>query len=217
MKAITTFNLPKETLVNRFIAKSKFFEKAQVSSKIQQEFTATILRITWANKLAQSTINIAGTENMEELQIFNVQLKTQHIPKNALKVIDKAIPFAILYIFEFENNFAYGITTKENAEQRYFFSDWNTELNFDFTGNTIEHIYQKIIKLFINNKTGLVTKNQNFETVLANEKQLAILDKEIISLQKKVHTEKQFNKQVAFNKALKSKQKEKENLEKENL
>ena len=211
------FNLPKETVVNKFVAKSKFFEKAQVSSKIQQEFTDTISRITWAYKLAKSTINISGTENMEELQIFNVQLKTQDIPKNALKVIDKAIPFAILYTFEFENNFAYGITIKENAEQRYFFSEWNEELSFDFTGNTIEHIYQKTIKLFINNKTGLVTKNQNFEVVLANEKQLAILEKEILSLQKKVRIEKQFNKQVGFNKALRSKLKEKENLEKNNL
>ena len=35
----------------------------------------------------------------------------------------------------------------------------------------------------------------------------------IASLQKKVHTEKQFNKQVAFNKALRNKLQEKENLE----
>jgi hypothetical protein len=211
------FNLPKKAFVNRFIPKSKFFEKAQVNSKLQQEFADTITRITWTYKLAESTINTSGTKNVEELQIFNMELKEKVIPKNVLKVIDKAIPFAILYTFEFENNFAYGITIKENAEQRYFFSDWNEELIFDFTGNTIEHIYQKIIELFIYNKTGLGTKNQNFEDVVANEKQLAILEKEISSLQKKVQTEKQFNKQVAFNKALKSKVKEKENLEKENL
>lgn len=208
-----TFNLPKEAFVNRFIAKSKFFEKVQVSSKIQQEFTDAIVRITWAYKLAENTINISGTENRVEFQIFNIQLKNKEIPKNVLKVIDKAIPSAILYTFEFENNFAYGITIKENAEQRYFFSDWNEELNFDFTGNTIEHIYQKIIKLFISNKTGLITKNRNFEDVLANEKQLASLEREIIILQKKVRTTKQFNKQVAFNKELRSKLEEKENLE----
>jgi len=208
------FNLPKKAFVNRFIPKSKFFEKAQVNSKLQQGFADAITRITWAYKLAESTINTSGTENMEELQIFNMELKEKVIPKNVLKVIDKAIPFAILYTFEFENNFAYGITIKENAEQRYFFSDWNEELNFDFTGNTIEHIYQKTIKLFITNKTGLATKNQNFEDVVANEKQLAVLEKEIASLQKKVQTEKQFNKQVAFNKALRNKLKEKENLEK---
>lgn len=209
-----TFNLPQKSFVDRFIPKTKFFEKAQVNSKIQQEFTDAIVRITWAYKLAESTINTSGTKKMEELQIFHIKLKEKSIPKNVLKVIDKAIPFAILYTFEFEDEFAYGITTKESSEQRYFFSEWNQELSFDFTGNTIEHIYQKIIKLFIANKTGLETKSQNFEAILANEKQLAVLEKEIISLQKKVRTEKQFNKQVTFNKALKAKLKEKENLEK---
>lgn len=211
------FNLPKKSLVDRFIPKTKFFEKAQVNSKIQQEFADAIVRITWAYKLAESTINISGTSTMEELQIFNIKLKNKTIPKNVLKVIDKAIPFAILYTFEYEDNFAYGITIKENAEQRYFFSEWNQELSFDFTGNTIEHIYQKTIKLFIKNKTGLIVKNQNFEAILEKERQLAILEKEIASLQKKVRTEKQFNKQVAFNKALKSKLLEKESLEKNNL
>lgn len=208
-----TFNLPTRAFVNKFIPKSKFFEKAQVNSKLQQEFSDAIVRITWAYKLAENTINISGTKNVEELQIFNMKLKNKEIPKNVLKVIDKAIPFAILYTFEFEESFAYGITIKENAEQRYFFSEWNEELSFDFTGNTIEHIYQKTIKLFIKNKTGLTVKNEDFETLLEKEKKIAILEKEISTLQKKVRTEKQFNKQVAFNKALKSKRKEKENLE----
>src|SRR5690554_1907607 len=106
--------------------------------------------------------------------------------------MDKAIynEIAILYFLEFEDDFIYGITIKENAEQRYFFSEWNQELSFDFTGNTIEHIYQKIIKLFINNQTGLVTANKDFEYILAKEKQLRILEKDIASLQKKVRTEK---------------------------
>ncbi|MCG1037297.1 DUF4391 domain-containing protein [Polaribacter sargassicola] len=211
-----TFNLPTRAFVNKFIPKTKFFEKAQVNSKLQQEFSDAIVRITWAYKLAENTINISGTKNVEELQIFNMKLKNKTIPKNVLKVIDKAIPFAILYTFEFEDDFAYGITIKENAEQRYFFSEWNQELLFDFTGNTIEHIYQKTIKLFIKNKTGLTVKNQNFEELLEKEKKIATLEKEISTLQKKVRTEKQFNKQVAFNKALKSKQKEKENLQNDN-
>jgi Domain of unknown function (DUF4391) len=209
-----TFNLPEKAFANRFIAKSKFFNNAKVNTKIQQEFTDSIDRITWAYKLAANTINISGTQNIEELQIFNMRLKAKEIPKNALKIIDKAIPFAILYVFEFENNFAYGITTKENAEQRYFFSDWNEELNFDFTGNTIEHIYQKVIKLFIANKTGLAVKNEDFETILKTEKKIAILERDIASLQNKIRTEKQFNKQVAYNKALKTSLKELDILKK---
>jgi hypothetical protein len=212
--AIKTFDLPQKAFVDKFIPKSKFFEKAKVNSKIQQEFTDAIARITWVYKLAENTINISGTDSIEELQIFNIQLKNKEIPKNVLKVIDKAIPSAILYTFEFENNFAYGITTKENAEQRYFFSDWNKELNFDFSGNTIEHIYQKIIKLFIEDKVGISVKNESFETILEKEKQLANLEREIISLQNKIRTEKQFNKQVAYNKTLRNKLKEKASLKK---
>lgn len=211
------FNLPKSAFVDKFFPKSKFYENANVTSKVKQEFIDDILKIKSLYALTEQTINISGTEKIEQFHVFSIQLSSKNIPKNALKIIDKAISnnIAILYTFEFESNFAYGITIKENAEQRYFFSDWNEELNFDFTGNTIEHIYQKTIKLFIHSKTGLVTKNQNFEDVLANEKQLAVLDKEIISLQKKVRTEKQFNKQVAFNKVLRSKLQEKENIEKQ--
>lgn len=203
-----TFNLPNKAFVDKFIPKSKFFQKASVNSKIQQEFTNSIVRITWAYKIAENTINISGTKNVEELQIFNMQLKNKEIPKNALKVIDKAIPSAILYTFEFEDNFAYGITVKKNAEQRYFFSEWNQELSFDFIGTSIEHIYQKIIQKFIQNKTGLKITNLDFEAILEKEKKITILEKEISSLEKKVRTEKQFNKQVAINKTLKQKQKE---------
>lgn len=206
------FNLPEKTVVNQFISKSKIFEKAKVNSKIQQEFTDTIQRITWAYKLAEKTINISGTDGIKEIQIFNIKLKKKAIPKNALKVIDKAIPSAILYTFEFNDNFAYGITTKENAQQRYYFSDWNEELNFDFNGNTIEHIYQKTIKLFIKYKTGLEVKNEDFETLVEKEKQLAVLDKEIASLKNKIRAEKQFNKQLALNSVLKKKKEEKEKL-----
>ncbi|MCD8439952.1 DUF4391 domain-containing protein [Tenacibaculum finnmarkense] len=202
------FNLPKNAIVNKFIPKSKFIEKSKGNTTTQQEFTNAISRITWAYNVSEKTINISGTQKIEELQIFNITLKNKEIPKNTLKVIDKAIPSAILYLFEFENDFSYGITIKENTEQRYFFSEWNEELNFDFTGNTIEHIYQKIITLFIQYQTELNTENESFENIIDKEKQLSKLEKEIASLQKKIYTEKQFNKQVAFNKTLRNKLKE---------
>lgn len=202
------FNLPKNAIVNKFIPKSKFIEKSKGNTTTQQEFTNAISRITWAYNVSVKTINISGTQKIEELQIFNITLKNKEIPKNTLKAIDKAIPSAILYLFEFENDFSYGITIKENTEQRYFFSEWNEELNFDFTGNTIEHIYQKIITLFIQYQTELNTENESFENIIDKEKQLSKLEKEIASLQKKIYTEKQFNKQVAFNKTLRNKLKE---------
>lgn len=211
-----TFHLPKEAYINKFFPKSKFYEKAKVNSKTKQEFIDSIAKITSSYALTEETIHISGTDNIAALHIFSIELHKKEIPKNALKIIDRAISneIAILYVFNFQDDFAYGITTKENAEQRYFFSEWNEEISFDFTGNTIEHIYQKIIKLFIKTKTGLETKSKNFEEILLKEKQLAIVKREIVALENKVRNAKQFNKQVAYNKDLRIKLKEKESLEK---
>lgn len=206
------FNLPEKAKVDKFIPKSKFYEKVKVSYKIQQEFVDSIQRITWLYKLAENTINISGTDKKEEIQIFNIELKNKEIPSKVLKVIDKAIHYPILYRFVYKDHIAYGITTKENAEQRYFFSDWNEVLNFDFTGNSIEKIYQKIIKLFIDNQTEIQTSNKDFETILKKEKELANLENEITALKNKIKAEKQVNKQFALHKLLKQKEKEKQNL-----
>lgn len=206
------FNLPAKAYVNKFIPKSKFYEITKVNYKTKQAFVDAIQRITWLYKLSERTINIIGTDNKEEIQIFNIELKAKEIPKTVLKVIDKAIHFPILYRFQYKDNIAFGITTKENAEQRYFFSEWNQDLDFDFTGNTIEQVYQELIKLFIGYKTEIDTKNQDFDTVLHKEKELANLDKEIIALKIKIRTEKQVSKQFALNKTLKQKLHQREQI-----
>ncbi len=206
------FNLPESTIVNRFIPKSKFFEKATVNSKLKQEFTDTIKRITWAHKLSEKTININGTENIEELHIFHIELKNREIPKKVLQVIDKTIPYAILYIFEYESDRAYGMTIKEDSHQRYYFSDWNPEIEFDFTGNTIEHIYQKIIKQFISQKIDADIGGENFTELVEKDAHRDALSREISALQSKIKKEKQFNKQIVLNQELQKKKNELEDI-----
>ncbi len=202
---MTYFNLPESTIVDRFIPKSKFFEKATVNSKLKQEFTDGIKRITWAYKLSEHTVNIVGTENIEELHIFHIELKNREIPKKVLQIIDKTIPYAILYIFEYESDRAYGMTVKEDSSRRYYFSDWNPDMVFDFTGNTIEHIYQKIIKQFISRKIDTDISNENFAEIVERDKLRDILSRDISALQSKIKKEKQFNKQIILNQELQKK------------
>jgi hypothetical protein len=202
------FNLPESTIVNRFIPKSKFFEKITVSSKLKQEFTNSIQRITWVHKLSKQTININGTEKIEELHIFHVVLKKREIPKKVLQIIDKTIPYAILYVFEYNSDYVYGMTIKEDSNQRYYFSGWNPGITFDFTGNTIEHIYQKIIKQFISQKIDEEIGIENFSKIIERDKLRDTLSKEISALQSKIKKEKQFNKQIVLNQELQKKKQE---------
>ena len=210
------FKVPHHALVNKFIAKTRFYERATLSSKLQNEFIKKIQKITWKYKLAENTIGISKTDSVTEIQVFEIELKEQVIPKNVLKVIDKAIPYQILYQFVYKDSVAYGITLKgpllrnmaekeSAAVWNYYFSEWNEDLNFDFTGIDLEKVYQKVIKAFINNEA----KNRgDFDAIIETDNQIKHLEKEIETLGSKIKKEKQFNRKVELNKTLLVKQKQ---------
>ncbi len=200
--------LPPQSEVNKFIPKNKFFSKTLVNTKQKQAFADSIARITWKYKLAESTINIAPTTLVEEIEIFDIELKKQDIPKKVLRIIDKTIPYPILYQFIYNEHIAYGITLKGEGQQRYYFSDWDESIHFDFTGTSLEQVYQKIIKAFIDSST----TSHTFDTLITLDKKKDQLQKEVQALEKKVKKEKQFNKQLALHKELENKKNELDSL-----
>lgn len=198
--SLDKFKLPNEALVNKFIAKTKFYEKANLNAKLQKEFIDKIQKITWKYKLAESTVGIAKTETVTEIQVFDIDLKEKVIPKTVLKVIDKSIPYQILYRFNYDGDVAYGITLKENTGvENYYFTEWNEDIDFDFTGIDLEKVYQKLVKAFIRNEA----KNKNsFDEIINIDKKIKEFEKEIIALENKITKEKQFNRKVEINKVL---------------
>jgi len=192
--------LPDSAFVNKFIAKSKFYNRVSLNTKLQSEFTNKIQKITWKYKLAEDTIGISKTVNVTEIQIFEIEIKQQVIPKNVLKIIDKSIPYKILYIFTYKDDIAYGITLKEkNSVQNYYFSEWNQEIHFNFTGIDLEKVYQKLIKSFITNEA----KSQNsFNDIIEVDNKIKSLVIDISALESKIKKEKQFNRKVELNKTL---------------
>ena len=198
--------LPREAFVNKFIAKTKFYEKAKLSSNLQKEFVDKIQKITWKYKLAESTVGITKTATVTEIQIFEIELKEQIIPKKVLQVIDKTIPYQILYCFVFNKSVAYGITLKENTSvENYYFSDWNEDMLFDFTGIDLEKVYQKLVKAFIRNEAK--TKS-SFQEIVDVDNKIKALEAEIARLESKILQEKQFNRKVEINKVLLERKKE---------
>jgi hypothetical protein len=200
--------LPEQSRVHKGIPKSKFFEKALVNTKLKREFTEKIQKIFWEYKLSESTIGISKTDTVEEIQVFVIQLKEQTIPKNVLKLIDRSIPYPILYVFKYDTHTAYGITLKGGGEQRYYFSDWGAEMNFDFSGVNLEAVYKRIVKTFL----GASENEQNFTELIENDKKRKTLEREIKAIVNKIKNERQFNKKVELNGILQSKKREIEPL-----
>ncbi len=121
-------------------------------------------------------------------------------------MIDKSIPYQILYRFIYKEDIAFGITLKNNNKvENYYFSEWNESIDFDFTGITLEKVYQKIVKAFIKND---VLSERPFDELINRDSRIKALEKELAQLLIKMKNEKQFNRQIEIHKVLLEKEAE---------
>ena len=214
-------NIPDRALYNRRIPKVKFYKQIGVDTKLERKFIDEIETITWKYKLSGETINLEPTKEVEEIQIFEIDLKEKYISIEVLENIDRVIPYPILYILKYEDNVKLVIAYKgrnkldENkmVVHSYYQSEWMKEkdLKVDILkGLSLEDVYDNIIRQLIPIDN---TPEDDIEKLIElNEKQ-ENLKKEILKLEKNIKREKQFNKKVDLNIKLQKKKKElEENL-----
>lgn len=183
--------LPKECLVDKFIPKKTFYERVNISSSIKSEFTDKLSKIYWKYKISEDTINIPKTEDIEEIEVFEIELREKYNCKNIIRIITKNIPYPILFYIKYESDFQYAI--KYNDE--IFFCEWNDNISFTFSGLNIEVIYDNIVKAIVKIDKSVIDVNAE----LQKQNILLNLEKEISKLESKIRSEKQFNIRVQYN------------------
>jgi len=207
------FNLPERTLCNKKIPKNKFYEKLDVGTKLKDLFTAQIEQIVWKHKLSKETINLEPTEDVSEIQIFELHLRQKEISKEILESIDKFIPYPILHVLIYKGDakltIAYKLKNQNNENraivQSYYESEWQaisaTSINL-ISGLDLKAVYENIIKSLMPIKP---LNQENFEEAIGRQSQIEAIDKEIKKLEIKMKNEKQFNIKVEMNIELKRK------------
>lgn len=183
--------LPRACVVDKFIPKKTFYEKVNISSYIKEEFIEKLSKIYWKYKISEDTINISKTEDVEEIEVFELELKEKYNCKNIIRIITKNIPYPILFCIKHEDDFQYAI--KYNDE--IFFSEWNNEITFTFNGLNMKMIYDNIVKKITN-----IDKSVNdLDSEIQKQNSISNLEKEINKLESKIRSEKQFNIKVQYN------------------
>jgi hypothetical protein len=205
--------LPSSAIVKKVIPKNQFYNRAYVSKKLKEDFVSKVQKIIWQYKLAEDTIQISKTTNVEEIQIFYIELKEKVKIQNILQAIDRLIPYPILFVLIFENEKQYAVSLKENSTvMDYYFSDWNEKIEFDFTGTNLEKVYQKIIKNFIKDIDNNIEGKKDFDDIIEIDNKQKNLKLNIEKLESKLKKEKQFNRKVEINKKLNILKKELDNI-----
>lgn len=198
------FELPASSIVNRVIPKNSFDKL--ISNKQKKQLSEYIDKIKWTNKLSSETINLIGNE-INEIQVFEILLKKQEINENLLNLIDRNIPYHIIFILIIDVQCCISIAQKHmhpiqsntSVIDWRFNSNWfNLEI-FSFKlnlKNSLDDVFADFCAQVNGNKTLFKT---DLSEIIIKEQKLKELKKEVSRLESAIKNTKQFNIKVELN------------------
>lgn len=206
------FAYPKQAEFNRAVPKTKIYAHAKVSKRIKELFARQVDEVLWKYKLSPETINLPARNGINEIQVFDVTLKTPELDPDVLQAIDKAIPFPSVFQLTYDGQVSFAASYKRPNEVDA--SKWVIEATFqtapqpaaaerpslpvalDLAG-LYEHIVRCHISLPQRRGEGLAEQVARFNELEAKKKVQQ-------QLRARLAQEKQFNRKVELNAALRT-------------
>src|SRR5436190_12740973 len=125
------FAYPKQTEVNRVVAKTKIFTHAKPSKRIREVFAAQVREIIWKYKLSPETTNLPARDGIREIQVFEIAVKSDELDEIVLQTIDKAIPIPLFFRLVHDEHVQFAAAYKRPSDAHA--SKWVVEANFRTT------------------------------------------------------------------------------------
>ena len=204
--------LPKSTEFNRRIPKQKFYDNLSVTPAIKRIFIDQIKIIYWRNKIAAATMNLAGGHAVTEIEVFEIQLNQPTLDEAVLKLIDKEIPYHILFLLTYEDKVQAWIGYKEATASgtgafkvnRYYHTEWMPldKLQLPLTGLNLDAVYENYVRQIAGDALN-ADSGETLKEAVDREKKKRELEKKIAGLEAKIRKEKQLNRQLEMNTELK--------------
>ena len=204
--------LPKSTEYGRRIPKQKFYENIAVTPSLKKSFIEQIESIYWRNKIAPRTVNIAESAEVKEIEVFEIKLRAPSLDENVLRQIDRAVPYHLLFILEYEGRYQAAIGYKEATcsgempfkVDKYFYTDWADDegsLSLHLEGLTIDAVYENFVRQAAGDALASV-RGESLKESVERYKQAEQLQKKIAALEAKIRRERQPRKKFLLAKEL---------------
>ena len=202
---------PNSTEFNKRIPKQKFYDNLSVTPALKKAFTEQIKVIYWRNKIAPTTVNLAASDSVTEIEVFEIQLNTPELDESVLRQIDREIPYHILFLLEYSGQYRAVIGYKEASAScktafkvdHYYSTDWMDKnlLPVHLDGLSTEAVYENLVRQI----AGEVLTNKNGTTLkesVEQQEQREQVEKQIAALEAKIRKEKQPKKKFELYQAV---------------
>ena len=214
--------LPKSTEFNKKIPKQKFYENLEISPALKKIFIEQVDKILWSYKIASSSTNLADSNLVKEIEVFEVFLKSPNLDDELLRHIDRAVPYHLVFILEYQGRCKACISYKEAATSgnrafkvnSYYYTDWldKQDLPLKLEGLNLDAAYENFVRQIAGETLQKVASDESLKDSVARSEQKELLQKQILVLESKIRKEKQLNKQMQINNELKKLKRDLEEL-----
>jgi hypothetical protein len=206
------FQFPIQAEFNRPLPKSKIYTFAKPTRAVRDRIVSGIQDIVWKYKLAPETVNLPARHGIQEVQVFEVTLKTEELAEDVLHTIDEAIPHPIIYKVTFEDRVRFSGAYKrsslsdssKNVIEAYFTSDWvprNKPLLALPVVLDMAALYEVILQSLI----PLARRpGEPFEVLVQRALKIRAQEKERMNLEICLRRERQFNRKIHLNSQLRN-------------
>lgn len=195
------FDLPHSTVIKKVIPKNAFDNNT--NSKEKSILAKSILRMTWENSISSETTNLSSIK-IDEIQIIHIQLKELLDITTILNIIDKNIPYHIIFIISYNDTIKLHTTNKRasSLDETQFVLDWtfctswnhiSEKFNCLNLSKNIDHVYYKFCSQF---SDFLEDRHTSLDELIVLEKRKKLLSTELLKHQRELSRQNQFNKKV---------------------
>jgi hypothetical protein len=234
------YEWPRAAAFGRVIPKNKIYEHAGANTALKDLFVRDVDQIVWSHKLAPETVNLASTKSVPEIQVFRITARTVSLDHDVLRAIDKAIPFPLIFEIAHGGQVRLAAAYKRPSEADrirwvvgdYFLGDWlpegaqRTPLPVALNMGAL---YERLLEPLVAGQTARLIprrgeSSQTSFTSAEAEHPLSLEDRiahaeamkaqlrEVERIKSRLARERQFNKRVAINAALRAAKQELERL-----
>lgn len=206
-------DFPKTTAFGRRVPKQKFYENLDISPELKRLFVEQVKLIIWANKLSAQTMNIAHGKIVEEIEVFHIKLQRKELDKRVLSLLDRQIPYHILFLLERpDGKVRFHVTYKEASQsgsnafqlQQSYHAEWMKpeNLSLNLTALDMDVLYESVVRQIAGDAIRDFQGESLKEAVEQTQKREK-LERQIAQLKAKMKKEKQLGRQMELRREIK--------------
>ena len=198
-------NLPSSTFVGKVVPKEKFYSKCAVNTATKNLFVKYLEQIVWQNKLTAQTMAAEKGLLVNEIDVFEVKMKSFDCPRKLFEFIDQNLHHHNVFVLTYDDKAKLFVNFKEKEKDESFLEAFETpwkpadEPVFNLFGSNMDEIYESIVRSAAPDNVIASEAKQSrpsLKDYIIQNKQNAKIKALIEKLEKKLANERQFNRQV---------------------